>query len=351
MCRFVATEVSKHVTVLHVMRSCELEVRSARRFPNVVKINIGCLLSQDDGDDDSTQTINFTVVGKIAPFLSCFAKLEEADLFAHEHGTSYNASSCGGPNDHRDLYKALLISLCGAFETNSLSQSLKLPNVLGFTKKYFCSTGMSVERGKCSLCRSLLLNMPLCMLVDTFGRHDEQGDFADFCLEEKEVQAIIRGRVWTQQCFQAASECIYVPGAEFDYLISCLIINIDEFSSNVQESISSLGPAVDPKWIRYMSNRRLSRLEFLASIGCSRGLGDFPLIKLLDDNLPNGGYYLLKSTFDRLRKIGYTLDETKFVLIDEEKLPRIQSRFFDDFETRVLDQYAEDVRQGERTTV
>ena len=79
VCRFVANQVSKHVKHLHVMRSCELEVRSARRFPNVVDININCLLRQDDHDDDSTQRIVPESVGRIVPFLSAFRHQAEEE--------------------------------------------------------------------------------------------------------------------------------------------------------------------------------------------------------------------------------------------------------------------------------
>ena len=315
VCKFVANQVSKHVKSLHVMRSCELEVRSARRFPNVVDVNITCLLRQDD---DSPQHLDPESVGRTVPFLSTFRHLQEANIFRNT--LPYNAVVCATPIDHGFFYRALLISLVGAFQANLLGQSLHLTSILGdWKKKYFCNDGAS----GCDFCRSLLKHMPLNILANAYGIFEGHGNASDFCFPEADVKRMIEQRVWTKNCIEATSRYV-VNTIEANDLVTLSFVPIEHFSDDHHAMRPLLEKALDPEWIYYIPDKRLSRLEFLVSLGCRVKIhSKSDALITLDDDFKRGGYLLLKSTFDRLVRAGYPLEPSDFVLINEEEFPSI----------------------------
>ena len=317
VCRFVANQVSKHVKHLHVMRSCELEVRSARRFPNVVDININCLLRQDDHDDDSTQRIVPESVGRIVPFLSAFRHLQEANVFRDE---TYNAVLCATPIDHGILYRALLISLVGAFQANLLDRSLHLTSIIGsWQKKFLCLNGA----GGCDFCRSLLQHMPLNILASAYGIYEGHGHAFDFCFSEADVKRMIKHRTWTKQCIEATSRYVVNTVLGNDLVVLSLIPS-SNFIKDHEAMKPLLDKALDSEWIYYIPDKRLSRLEFLVSLGCHVNIpSKSDALEMICDEFGSGGYLLLKSTFDRLVNAGYPFEPTDFVLINEEEFPSI----------------------------
>ena len=92
-------------------------------------------------------------------------------------------------------------------------------------------------------------------------------------------------------------------------------------------------------WSVFLPDRKLKRLELLIELGCkvrpfhrpneSDGIPEdwnkACLMKSLHSlSRTSGGYALAKSTFDRLVKIGYRLDSTDFVIVDEANEPELQ---------------------------
>ena len=49
----------------------------------------------------------------------------------------------------------------------------------------------------------------------------------------------------------------------------------------------------------------------------------------LHEDLPSGGYALVKSTFDRLGAMGYPIDENDFVIVDEKEYPELMQALKD----------------------
>ena len=72
----VGSEVPKHVQTMNVLSATEMNVRTARRFPNCAEVNILCFIVQDEEDPDYSVLVE-DAVHRVVPFLTFFPKLKD----------------------------------------------------------------------------------------------------------------------------------------------------------------------------------------------------------------------------------------------------------------------------------
>ena len=83
--KFIAVGVAKEVQTINIMRSSELVIPAARRFPNVTEVNCLCLLKPPPPEESSrrrafSEKLSVDAALRIVPFLSAFPELKCAFL-------------------------------------------------------------------------------------------------------------------------------------------------------------------------------------------------------------------------------------------------------------------------------
>lgn len=140
--KHIAVEAVKYVETLNVMKSSELNIPSARRFPNVDELKLLCLLEGTgtfNGDGDEQFTISLETAISTPSFLSAFPRLKEAFVggrLAYEYGRvdiSYSPEECIGPEDHEEIIRGLIFTTAGAFKSGLLSQGLMIDGIDSYT--------------------------------------------------------------------------------------------------------------------------------------------------------------------------------------------------------------------------
>ena len=212
----IARDSTPYVTTLSICSERELDIPSARRFPNVTNVNIMCLFRLVDTTVPSDGTvlvrkaprISPNVPSRICPFLQQFPRLkaifvgmarESPETF--RFNLTYTRLNYFIPRVEcsYDLYKNLLWSFCGAFRTRSLPSDLTFED-----NPLDSSLELSVLQPWCSspespldedLCREICATFPLNYLLtlNVGGLRDDYGPF-NVCLETHEFYEIIRRR-------------------------------------------------------------------------------------------------------------------------------------------------------------
>ena len=161
VCKMFANEVQTYIGVLNVYGPAEMDVPSARRYPNVNTLNVFCLFQEEY--EGQITTLNTEGVENTLGFLPSFPRLKRAFLggFAYDedqdrysHGL-YFPSGPGTPDNHKELFRNFLHSLAGAFRTRAMSPNIDLLCIRGY---YYTCNG----KGKgCPTCKKTLSHFPL----------------------------------------------------------------------------------------------------------------------------------------------------------------------------------------------
>jgi len=336
VCRSMALEASGHVNVLNITRPRQLNVAAARRFPNVTKMGMYCLVRCFlDSAADMRHVLEADAIGGIIPFLMCFPKLRyvfvgglQLNRTRNEYvWFGYCSSSCYGPSDHAALYRGLVYSFCGAFQHRALSSALCLDGLLSYWKQITCTPPVESADEPCSLCRRICRTFPLSALIQSFGAREGFPN-SDLCIREEELVQIIRTRQWSRECIDNTSD--YLLSAPDNCLLCVSVANVSRFRG-LSARLTEKG-TLHPGWLFFLPDRMLRRLELLIDLGCEvrpfhRGPEDWnkrAMMESLNLSLDSGGYALAKSTFDRLVKIGYQIEESDFVIVDETNEPELR---------------------------
>ena len=159
--KIIANEAVKYVRALNFMKSFQLDIPSARRFPNVEEVNCLSLISGDGYRQvlckDTTirlvpllgtfPKINYIYIGGLIPITSEDTELERI---------SYSSRFCSSPGDHSAMFVALCQSLLGAFKTRLISPNLgKMEGVLecAYGRMGVCSDERG--HGMCETCKEI----------------------------------------------------------------------------------------------------------------------------------------------------------------------------------------------------
>lgn len=191
VCRSVAFDAPKYVTHLRIHNAYELNVPAARRFPNVTHLTFRCVVSVSD------KSLNAVAIGRVVPYMTAFPNLRSCSLCGIK-SWAYNSYNIPGPS----IYRSMLESLCGAFETKILSSSLQLHSFLPLYSTFTCTPACETDTAKCSFCRRIVRSFPLNAIIGIPGasRNMKSGKSQQFCIPHEEYLALYRDRNWTSEC-------------------------------------------------------------------------------------------------------------------------------------------------------
>mmetsp|Transcript_24078 Transcript_24078/g.69211 ORF Transcript_24078/g.69211 Transcript_24078/m.69211 type:complete len:400 (-) Transcript_24078:113-1312(-) len=176
--RIFRKEVIGEIEVLNIFSPSEMDVPTARRFENVIEVNILCLCrpTSDGEDTDLTDGIEGAsqvcpiAVSNIVPFLQSFPRLRRVKIGYYikgqRHGSvePFKVFTCFGTDpetngNSENLFQELIRSLCGALETRSL-QSLQTLHVIYYPDARICEEDDD-EETSCTLCKRICTVFPL----------------------------------------------------------------------------------------------------------------------------------------------------------------------------------------------
>ena len=341
--RMISFEAPKYVKRLVVLKSCEVEhlplVRNRRRFENVIRVDILCLVVQDptiagDTAPNDDNILCTDVIDKIVPFLEVFPKLEYCLLGGldqrkdlNRYLLTYYAEICSGPRDHASHFRRLVKQFVVAFERSSLPPHLLLNGLFdGFDTKIWggCRRGA----GECSLCSSVLRAFPLNNLLQLHNAWNTS------CYSNKEIAKWIRKRKWSRQCLVSAS--FRFTAQEIIELVRVPV------GQSYRKSLEEMG-AKHPSHLYYLPIFKASRLLLMLYLGIKMSMRDEIIRKhttketflssLLSDGDNEGGYALAKSTFDLLLQAEYPFEENDFIVLDDTSDPQLKDLILHDEST------------------
>ena len=172
--------VADHVEVLNIFSPLEMDVPTGRRFSNVTEVNILCLCKPKRTLDDSI-VVNSTgyvmmevcslTVSKIVPFLLCFPKLKYVQIgFIHPDryfmffaprrclSEETNSAAVISTNINTQLFRRMICSLCGAFESRALQPLRRLDVISRFENIHMCEARDA--SAPCALCKRVCSFFP-----------------------------------------------------------------------------------------------------------------------------------------------------------------------------------------------
>ena len=182
--KMMAVEAARHVETLNITKASELVVPAARRFGNASEVNVLCLVSEIDEDDEENtdDQISMDTVARVIPFLASFPSLARVflgGLYLESDGVwgryKYNIDDCKEPRDHRGIFKTLIQVIIGGFQSKSLPQSLRLGGILdgiAGAQLECAKNGREDPDHPCQLCRHVLSSFPLPSLLTPVSRHN-----------------------------------------------------------------------------------------------------------------------------------------------------------------------------------
>lgn len=216
--KHVAVEAVKCVHTLNIMRGCEMHIPATRRFANVERVNILCLLEgtgEFDSDGDELYTISMDVVCRASLFILSFTKLNRV-LFAGMLGTLsdrhrtyidlYSPEDCRGPDWHQDIFRSLVRSIVGASKTGALTHAIDVGGIVQCIGQV-CPLSKSAQKVSpdCEWCRDIMTHFPLRTLLRCtpllFRSHVS-------CLPRRDAWEIILKRPGASKIIADASECV-----------------------------------------------------------------------------------------------------------------------------------------------
>jgi len=189
--KMMTKEVAQHVETLNITKTSELIAPSARRFRNASEVNILCLVSEyemEDNDNEwiTTHRLSLDTTLQVVPFLSTFPKIKHAYFGGLASRRSQRGNTVWSRIEYdpfeesetdwtirMDGFKALIQNLVGAFRAKTLPQTLKISGVTE-QRRLYCQSALTpiIERTMmpvppahpCLLCPRVLSSFPLNFL-------------------------------------------------------------------------------------------------------------------------------------------------------------------------------------------
>ena len=198
VCKLFGKEVPRHVDTLSIFKSAEMDVPSARRYPNVRDIGVYCLLQRklvrvaSRPRPADVVIFNVKAFQKVVSFLPAFTGLEklflgglsisrfqgQVMLLREEYLPNMGLLSV--PRNHKDVVRQFLGSLCDAFQTRALSQDINLRFMSHNQDGHLCTE----DEGQSWICKKIFESLPL----------DFCSDLACRCMSYKERLEIMAKR-------------------------------------------------------------------------------------------------------------------------------------------------------------
>ena len=339
--KMMAVEAARHVETLNITKASELVVPAARRFGNVTTVNVLCLISEISEDNRDDQ-ISFETATRVVPFLSSIPNLERVflgGLYRNRHATHavmeryrYDID-CVEPSDHQNIFKTLVESVIGGFQSKSLPQSLELGGVLVDGQLECADNGTEDPDHPCRFCRHLLSSFPLHLLVMSIPL-----DWA-FCVSRADrIRAVLR-RDGTAATLRSS----YIGT---DMLLGCLKYEI--YRSVMSLWLSSKSE-IDQAFIQKMRAQEAAcdrmSMSLYGKISLSESFKDLldlvkssPLLQDFLKSIPRdklletfvigsptkvGKTIFARQLFDALLEAGLQMDACDCIIVDPEKEPAL----------------------------
>ena len=331
--KIMAVDAANHVETLSIMNASELVPSAAGRFVNVTEINILSLVTTtEDGFEDALSVGTAT---RSAPFLISFSKLKHAFLGGIWRDRDeeewlkypYQCSSCLEPEDHLSVFRGLVDHLCGAFQSRSLSPSLRLEGVFG-ADQLACGKNERESKHCCRRCWTMATSFPPALVMEKVPYLHTSG----LCLsysERIEALATRHDNSFLSQS-QAATECFLAMTNSM--LTHGTVFPNGDLENSFIERMKSRGGGVDIigedgedsfVTFHFMQIKHMESLKkFAAFIGPSV-INSIPkhelfsAVRKLRNAAGNGKKNVLaRQTFESFVHLGLDLASEDFVLID-----------------------------------
>ena len=349
--KMMAVEAAGHVEALNITKASELDAPSARRFRSASEVNVLCLISETDAEDDREDRqyppdqISMETVTRVVPFLSSIPNLERVyfgGVFLDGSTPEvwerylYQAENFIEPRDHQTIFKTLIQNLVGGFQSRTLPQTLELDGILDGGQLECAGNGREDPDQPCQVCRRVLSSFPLHSLVKPIFH------LGCFC-----VSRVDRIRAVLRRDGEAATLRSSNVGAEM--LLGCFK---HEMSPMMLSLMVSSEREVDQAFIKKMRDQGASCgricLSLFGKMSSSKSFKDLlDLVKstsLLQDvikDIPRGKLletFILHSTkdvgktifsrhiFESLLEVGLQLNAADYIIVDPENEPALARR-------------------------
>ena len=198
VCKLFGKEVPRHVETLSIFKSAEMDVPTARGYPNVREIGVYCLLQRklvrvaSRPRPEDAMFFNVEAFEKVVSFLHAFTGLEklflgglsilrsQGRLFVLRDRYLPNMGLLSVPRNHKDVVRQFLGSLCDTFQTRALSQDINLRFMSHNQDGHLCTE----DEGQSWICKKIFESLPL----------DFCSDLACRCMSYKERLEIMAKR-------------------------------------------------------------------------------------------------------------------------------------------------------------
>ena len=349
--KMMAVEAAGHVETLNITKASELDAPSARRFRNASEVNVLCLISEVDEEDENNHEdqISMEAVTRVVPFLSSIPSLERVYvggvyLDGSVVGTEvwerylYSTDECDVPREHQAIFNALVQNIIGGFQSRTVTQNLELDGILEY-RQFECADNYLREDpdNPCRFCRRILSSFPLHLLLRPIS-NDEV-----FCVSRADcIRAILH---------RDGAEALLRSDDGTKMLLRSLI---DEIPQVVWRSSKS---EVEEAFVEKMCDQGAKYsyvqpgtvvIKWQGKVAISKSFTDFldlvnssSLLQGIIKGIPRstlierhshlfgadaGKTVFARQVFESLLEVGLQLNATDYIIVDPEKEPALARR-------------------------
>ena len=324
----IANEAVKYVKTLNVLKDCELDVPAARRFPMVEELNILCLLKKelDIRGWDKIFVLPHVAIS-IPHFVREFRGLKNLYFGGirpssdKRPGTKffYKPLLHCEPENHAELYRSLIASLLGAYNTRALSQNVTLHDGtldgLSEIRKPLCYLAEDSDDERCEWCENLCKFLPL--------QHHELFRDEWLCLDDETRNGILRARQGGPELIKSmlCNDIVIALERSIRYHA---VENDTEEEREYWQKLRSYGVSSEIADVIFFDETDLEDVDqMLHSLGLKPN--DIPK-EILYEKLNIGQHdreydVWIKSSVERFVTRGYPLDPGDLVVLDETEEP------------------------------
>ena len=347
--KMMAVEAAGHVETLNITKASELDAPSARRFRNASEVNVLCLISEVDEEDENNHEdqISMEAVTRVVPFLSSIPSLERVYvggvyLDGSVVGTEvwerylYSNDECDAPREHQTIFNALVQNIIGGFQSRTLTQNLELDGILKY-RQFECAGNLGEDPDNpCRFCRHILSSFPLHLLLRPISNDEvfcvSRADCIRAILHRDGAEALLRSDdgtkmllrslideipqvVWRSsksEVEEAFVEKMCDQGAKYSYVQPGTVVIKWQGKVAISKSFTDFLDLVKSSSLLKDAIKGIPRSSLVEPRSFERGGG--------------GGYQeggqktvFARQIFENLLEAGLQLDASDFIILDPEK--------------------------------
>ena len=329
--RMIANDAVRYVHFLNITTSSQMHVRAARRFPNVEELNCSCLIKLKTGplhaDDDippppeTPHTLSEDTATRLVPFICAFTKIHT--VMAMSEGYFYEDDGCTGPENHREIFEALIKHILGAYKAGAMPRHLDW--LCGIIDAMACPkvhhTGL--QSSPCRRCQQICKYFPwrnLCAVDVEPGL---------LCLSQLEMYTLLTKRPDSQQLFEEKTPELLMGYVEMHELM--LGSPDDDWRKSAEskaliEKLEKFGVERIGMRVQWLSQQSLKNVDKLIAIGFDPGKMSTEYIHR-ELGFEWGGttnHVYTKGSIDALLSRGFALDLKRIIILNEKEEPVLE---------------------------